>query len=371
VHSSNLTVELLDAVVVLARHKRKRDDTRDVHLGAENVHVEAELLADGLDVLETFLVVGTRAADPDLNLVLDKTAGNFAKSADDALECGSDLRSDMSAYCSGDMILEFAYVGEVGNTATNEEDLALGVLRSAEHEVEDSASVVESLSLGWRTRVLAVVGKLASEASGRNSVGVDNGSTTTSDEGPDTTRAVEDSQLERSTSLCVHLRDVSLLLAELTTERCRELHWRASVDGDLAARRTERGNAESCWGAGDGPLHAALKLSGLVELGCQIEEVNLSSCDLLVGNDNERVDLEVGELAVDVNGVKAGDEVNEHVVDALGHLAEQALCDLLVAGVLAQVHRDQELLCLGINITDINTTLVVEENPVALKVRCQ
>jgi hypothetical protein len=53
-------------------------------------------------------------------------------------------------------------------------------------------------------------------------------------------------------------------------------------------------------------------------------------------------------------------------VDTGGHLAEEALGDLLVAGVLLEVDGDQELLSLCVNITDLDTTLVVEENPVAL-----
>jgi hypothetical protein len=77
--------------VVLARDKRKRDDTGDVHLGTENVHVEAELDADGLDVLETLLVVGAGAADPDLDVVLDEERSDLAKSANDTLESGGDL----------------------------------------------------------------------------------------------------------------------------------------------------------------------------------------------------------------------------------------------------------------------------------------
>ena len=55
------------------------------------MHVEAELDADGLDVLETLLVVGTGAADPDLDLVLDEERGDLTESADDTLESGSDL----------------------------------------------------------------------------------------------------------------------------------------------------------------------------------------------------------------------------------------------------------------------------------------
>lgn len=77
--------------MVLARDKSERDNAGNVHLGAEDVHVEAELDADGLDVLETLLVVGTGAANPDLDLVLDEKRSDLAESANDTLESGGDL----------------------------------------------------------------------------------------------------------------------------------------------------------------------------------------------------------------------------------------------------------------------------------------
>ena len=87
----SLGLEFLDAVVHLARHKGQWHDTRDVHFRAEDLDVETELLTHALDVLETLLVVGTRAADPDLDVVLVEERRDFAKSADDALECTGDL----------------------------------------------------------------------------------------------------------------------------------------------------------------------------------------------------------------------------------------------------------------------------------------
>ena len=53
-------------------------------------------------------------------------------------------------------------------------------------------------------------------------------------------------------------------------------------------------------------------------------------------------------------------------MNTLGNVPEKCGSDLLVGGVLLQVDRDEELLSLGINVTDINTTLVREENPVTL-----
>lgn len=287
-----------------------------MHLGAEDLGVQAELLCRGLHVLKTLLVVGAGTTDPDLDVVLVELLGVVAKRPNDTLECAGD-------------------VGEVGNTTTDEENLALVRHRCAEHEVEDGAGVVVGLRLGGSTRVLTVVGELVGEASRSDGVGVDDGSTTTSDESPDAAVAVQDSELEGGTGLGVKVGNVSLLLGQLTTERSRELHRRAGVDVDLlAVGRGNVGEAESGGRAGNGPLDTALEVGGLVELGSKIQEVHGGGGGILVRDDNEGVDLEVGELAVNVDGVQAADEVDQDVVDTLGNLLQQGRGDLLVGRVL-------------------------------------
>jgi hypothetical protein len=54
-------------------------------------------------------------------------------------------------------------------------------------------------------------------------------------------------------------------------------------------------------------------------------------------------------------------------VDALGNVLQESGGNLLVRGVLCEIDGNEELLGLRIDITDINTTLVGEENPVALR----
>jgi hypothetical protein len=76
----------------------------------------------------------------------------------------------------------------------------------------------------------------------------------------------------------------------------------------------------------------------------------------------------VRELAVNVDSVEARDEVNKDVVDTLRNLLEESGSNLLVGRVLLEVDGDQKLLGLSIDITDIDTTLVSEENPVTLLV---
>jgi hypothetical protein len=54
-------------------------------------------------------------------------------------------------------------------------------------------------------------------------------------------------------------------------------------------------------------------------------------------------------------------------VDSLGNVLQESGSNLLVGGVLCEIDGNEELLGLRIDIADINTTLVGEEDPVALK----
>lgn len=270
---ARLTRELLD-IGGLARNKRQRDDTRDVHLWAVDVHVEAKLLTNTLDVLETLLVIGSGTTNPDLDLVLNKLGGNLPQGADDALECGGDI-------C------------EVGNATTDEQNLTLRVLRSAEHEVKDGTGVVEGLGLSGSTRVLTVVGKLAGESGGGDGVGVDDRRTTTSHEGPHPTDRIENGKLQRSTSLSIHLGDISLLLAHLTAKRSWELHGWTNIDCGLGILLGSRWYPERSGAASNSPFGTALELSSLVNLCSKIQEMNLGRSALSIGDDNKRVDLKV------------------------------------------------------------------------------
>lgn len=71
-------------------------------------------------------------------------------------------------------------------------------------------------------------------------------------------------------------------------------------------------------------------------------------------------------MAVDIDGIEAGDEVNEDIVNTLRDFLQERSSNLLIGGVLGKVDGNQELLSLSIDITNINTTLVGEEDPVAL-----
>ena len=53
-------------------------------------------------------------------------------------------------------------------------------------------------------------------------------------------------------------------------------------------------------------------------------------------------------------------------MDTLRNLLEESGSNLLVRGVLSKVDGDQELLSLGVDIADINTTLVGEKDGITL-----
>jgi hypothetical protein len=87
---------------------------------------------------------------------------------------------------------------------------------------------------------------------------------------------------------------------------------------------------------------------------------------IFVGDNNKRIDLQVGELAVHIHGIQSGDEVDQDVVDALRDLLEERGGDLLIGRIFRKINGDEELLGLGIDIADVDTTLMGEEDPVAL-----
>ena len=116
----------------------QRHNSADVHIWPVDVHVELEFFADGLDVLESLLEVGTGAADPDLDIVLDKSCRKFSKSANDTFECRCNLNIHLVLLIYFELRKPAGgnpYICKVGNTTTNKQNLALRAERSAKHEI--------------------------------------------------------------------------------------------------------------------------------------------------------------------------------------------------------------------------------------------
>lgn len=102
--------------------ERKGDNLGDMGIGTEDADRDTQALAEQAHGLETFLVVGATTTDKDLDLVRDQLIFELLKGADDALEGGSN-------------------VGEVGDTSSNDEDLALGVRCTTGNEINLSEQV--------------------------------------------------------------------------------------------------------------------------------------------------------------------------------------------------------------------------------------
>lgn len=194
---------------------------------------------------------------------------------------------------------------------------------------------------------------------------VDDRGTTTGNHGPDAAILVQDGQLEGSASLGIQLLDVGLLLGQLTAERSREFHTWASIDANGGSNT---GEANVLGSSGDGPLRACLELCGLIQLGSEIEVVDAGRLVLGGVQDDQGVNLEVGEVEVDVDGVEAGDEVDEDIVLGLGDVNKEGRADG-VSGRELVLDLDLELECLCVDITDLDASLVGEEDVVTVAVR--
>lgn len=98
-------------------------------------------------------MVWTSATDKDLGIVFLELGLGLSDGPDDALERIGD-------------------VGEVGNAAANDEDLALRMGMFA-HEINNSFGVFEGLGFIGTSRVLSIVGEVFDPAEFDDGVGVD------------------------------------------------------------------------------------------------------------------------------------------------------------------------------------------------------
>ena len=67
-----------------------------MHIGAKDVHVQLQLLANRLDILKALLVVRTCTSYPDLDLMFNKSARDLSQGTNDAFESRSDLNRTVS-----------------------------------------------------------------------------------------------------------------------------------------------------------------------------------------------------------------------------------------------------------------------------------
>jgi hypothetical protein len=152
-------------------------------------------------------------------------------------------------------------------------------------------------------------------------------------------------------------------------------HGWASVSGDLAL---SRGSSLLGGGlvplihaqiTGDGPFGSTDALSGLVELSGHVEVAHLGLAAVNAIEDDEGVDLEIGKVEINVDAIEAGQEVNESVLFLCGDVGEEGGCDRFAGGERL-VHGEIKNESFGVDVADIDTTLVCEEDGVAFTRGC-
>jgi hypothetical protein len=145
-------------------------------------------------------------------------------------------------------------------------------------------------------------------------------------------------------------------------------HGRASVGGDLALARG--GSDSVVYGeiAGNGPFRSADTLSGLIQLGGHVEIVNGGLLAGLGVETDERVDLEIGKVEVNINSIETSEKVDEGVALFDGHVDEKGVCDDLAGGE-GSTDWDGEDESLRVDIANVDAALVCEEDRVALTSR--
>lgn len=118
---------------------------------------------------------------------------------------------------------------------------------------------------------------------------------------------------------------------------------------------------------GDRPLGAADRLCSLVELRRHVEVVNCRLATIDAIEADKRVDLKVCKVEVDVDGVEAGKEVDERLLLRLRDMLQESVGDRL-ARRNRLVHTNLEGQRLGVDVTNVDTTFMGEEDVIAVTV---
>jgi hypothetical protein len=84
---------------------------------------------------------------------------------------------------------------------------------------------------------------------------------------------------------------------------------------------------------------------------------------------DQRVNLEVGKMKVNIYGVESVEEVDESILLLRRDVFKESGSDFVTIGE-RPANMNVQLECLGVNITNIDTTFVGEEDSVTLALGC-
>ena len=145
-------------------------------------------------------------------------------------------------------------------------------------------------------------------------------------------------------------------------------HRRATISGDgFALGGCGVGTFVDREITGNCPLGSAYRFCSLIEFGGHVEVMDGGGSTIDTVETNQGVDLEVREVEVDVDGVETDEEVDEDFLLLSGYMFEKGLSPDVTGGECSG-DADVKSKGFGVDITNVDTTLVSEEDRVALTV---
>jgi len=118
----------------------------------------------------------------------------------------------------------------------------------------------------------------------------------------------------------------------------------------------------------DSPLGPTDTLSGLIELGRHIQVVNRGLTTVNGIKDNKRVDLKVRKVEINIDRIETNQKISEGILLLSRDMTEEGSSNNLASGE-GFVDRDIKDEGFGVNVTNVNTTLMSEEYAITLALR--
>ena len=115
------------------------------------------------------------------------------------------------------------------------------------------------------------------------------------------------------------------------------------------------------------PLWTADAFGGLIELGCHIEIEYLGFASVNPVENNQQIDFQISKVKVDIDAVEANKEVCERLFLFGWDILQKRRCNSLPGRERCQYRQVEE--SLGIDVTNVDTTFMCENDFVALLFR--